>query len=80
RGSLIDELNRMSTDNKKLREMLIEIFNKLNTMQNHLTEFISENQVNLSPTTTTSKKRKVIGQEVKDNNSSIPRNNISNGI
>ncbi|KAI3990671.1 hypothetical protein MKX01_022971 [Papaver californicum] len=59
--------------------MLMQIFNKLNTMQNHLTEFISENQVNLSPTTT-SKKGKVIGQEVIDNNSSIPRNNMSNGI
>ncbi|KAI3881550.1 hypothetical protein MKW92_028297 [Papaver armeniacum] len=79
RGSLVHELNRMSTDNKKLREMLIVIANKLNTMQNHLSEFISENQVNLSPTTTTSKKRKANGQEVKDNTGCIP-SNISNSV
>ncbi|KAI3917743.1 hypothetical protein MKW98_021505 [Papaver atlanticum] len=59
--------------------MLIEIANKLNTMQNHLTEFISENQVNLSPTTTTSKKRKANGQEVKDNTGCIP-SDISNSV
>ncbi|KAI3892448.1 hypothetical protein MKX03_012666 [Papaver bracteatum] len=79
RGSLVHELNRMSTHNKKLREMLIEIANKLNTMQNHLTEFISENQVNLSPTTATSKKRKANGQEVKDNTGCIP-SDISNSV
>ncbi|KAI3862058.1 hypothetical protein MKW92_042416 [Papaver armeniacum] len=59
--------------------MLIEIANKLNTMQNHLSEFISENQVNLSPTTTTSKKRKANGQEVKDNTGCLP-SNISNSV
>ncbi|OVA03194.1 DNA-binding WRKY [Macleaya cordata] len=85
--SLEEELNRMSAENKSLRQMVVEMLNKFNTMQNHLTDFISkQGPVNLmtSTTTTTPRKRKApYDDEIKDNDiNGITSSNImdSNSI
>ncbi|KAJ9537175.1 hypothetical protein OSB04_029908 [Centaurea solstitialis] len=40
-----DDLNQMSLENKKLREMLTVVWNKNNTLQNHVNKLMQDNDV-----------------------------------
>nr|WGV38238.1 WRKY [Loropetalum chinense var. rubrum] len=69
-GALVEELKRVSAENKKLTEMLTEMCEKYNTLRSQLTDYMSRNpEKELTP----SKKRK---SESSNNNS----NNNNTGI
>ncbi|KAM5578557.1 putative WRKY transcription factor 40 [Rosa sericea] len=75
-GALVEELHRVSTENKKLTEMLTEMGESYNALRSHLLEYMSKNpEKELSPI---SKKRKSESSNNNNNNSSA--NNILNGI
>ncbi|OVA04786.1 hypothetical protein BVC80_839g1 [Macleaya cordata] len=75
-SSLVEELNRMSAENKRLRQMLVEMLNKFNCMHNHLIDFISKGPENLITTTTPRKRKAHHDHEIKDNDNNGITSNI----
>lgn len=72
-GALVEELHRVSAENKKLTEMLTVMGESYNALRSQLLQYMSKNpEKDLSPI---SKKRK---SESSNNNTSA--NNILNGI
>ncbi|KAL4556183.1 hypothetical protein LXL04_038826 [Taraxacum kok-saghyz] len=59
-GELVEELNRVSAENKKLTEMLTVMCENYNALQNHLTDYMSKNPAPSDSTNnnSNSKKRK----------------------
>ncbi|KAL4584620.1 hypothetical protein LXL04_009225 [Taraxacum kok-saghyz] len=59
-GELVEELNRVSAENKKLTEMLTVMCENYNALQNHLTDYMSKNPAPSDSTNNNnnSKKRK----------------------
>ncbi|KAI3766165.1 hypothetical protein L2E82_16216 [Cichorium intybus] len=58
-GELVEELNRVSAENKKLTEMLTVMCENYNALQNHLADYMSKNPAPSDSTTNNnSKKRK----------------------
>lgn len=81
-GALIEELNRVNTENKKLTEMLTVMCENYNTLRNNLMDYMSKNpESNLE--TTTTKKRKSVERSsttscmIKNNASSAKNNDNS---
>ncbi|KAK9922965.1 hypothetical protein M0R45_031401 [Rubus argutus] len=74
-GPLVEELHRVSAENKKLTEMLTVMGESYNALRSQLLEYMSKNpEKELSPI---SKKRK---SESSNNNNNTSANNILNGI
>ncbi|MFS7971215.1 hypothetical protein Hanom_Chr09g00830091 [Helianthus anomalus] len=56
-GALVEELNRLSAENKKLTEMLTVMCEKYNVLQKQLADYMNKNPANSSDSN--SKKRKL---------------------
>ncbi|CAI9113876.1 OLC1v1014570C1 [Oldenlandia corymbosa var. corymbosa] len=74
-GALVEELNRVSAENKKLTEMLTVLCENYNALRNHIMEYISKNPENIDNNSniTESRKRKA---ESTTNNTENANNNI----
>ncbi|KAI3759595.1 hypothetical protein L6452_07519 [Arctium lappa] len=80
-GSLVEELNRVSAENKKLTEMLTVMCENYNALQNHLADYMSKNPAPSDSTTNNnnnnnnnnSKKRKPENNPTNNNNNIIER-------
>nr|AGR40499.1 WRKY3 transcription factor [Artemisia annua] len=57
-SALVDELNRVSAENKKLTEMLTVMCENYNALQNHLADYMAKNPAPSDSTNISSRKRK----------------------
>ncbi|KAI3710867.1 hypothetical protein L2E82_40662 [Cichorium intybus] len=57
-GELVEELNRVSAENKKFTEMLTVMCENYNALQSHLADYMSKNPAPSDSTTNNSKRRK----------------------
>ncbi|KAL4564287.1 hypothetical protein LXL04_028347 [Taraxacum kok-saghyz] len=78
-GELVEELNRVSAENKKLTEMLTVMCENYNALQNHLTDYMSKNPAPSDSTNNNnnSKKRK---PEIPVNQSSTMREGFPKAV
>lgn len=74
-SELVEELNRVSAENKKLTEMLTVMCENYNALQNHLADYISKNPAPSDSTTNNSKKRKPENPVNQINNNNNERGN-----
>ncbi|PWA73483.1 WRKY-like transcription factor [Artemisia annua] len=58
-SALVDELNRVSAENKKLTEMLTVMCENYNALQNHLADYMAKNPAPSDSTNNSSRKRKL---------------------
>lgn len=56
-GALVEELNRVNTENKKLTEMLTVMCENYNTLRNNLMDYMSKNPESTIETTVTKKRK-----------------------
>lgn len=75
-GALVEELNRVSEENKKLTEMLTVMCENYNALQSHLADYMSKNPAGKSDSTNTLRKRKA---ESTTNNNNSPGTVVDRG-
>ena len=76
-GGLVEELNRMSTENKKLTEMLSVMYANYNALQSHLKELMRKNS---DYQLCNSRKRKAESEDNINNIHGINRNHTESTI
>lgn len=69
-GALVEELNRVNAENKKLTEMLTVMCENYNALRSNLTEYMNKNPeiTTTDDSTTSSKKRKTTESTINNNN------------
>ncbi|KAK1358147.1 WRKY-like transcription factor [Heracleum sosnowskyi] len=73
-GALVEELNRVNAENKKLTEMLTVMCENYNTLRSNLMDYMSKNPESTIDTTTTKKRRSA---ERSSNTSCMIKNNAN---
>ncbi|KAL3511971.1 hypothetical protein ACH5RR_024688 [Cinchona calisaya] len=76
-GALVEELNRVSAENKKLTEILTVLCENYNSLRNHLMDYMSKNPGSIDNNSGGSRKRKA--ESTTNNINSINNNATNNG-